>query len=126
MAITRPGRTYPRRLKWKQIRAECAKPTCEVTGVPLYVPSEDPEKLVYIGALDHICPERFLRRFAPGLDPHLPLNLITVCSSLHAKKRRAEDALFRSDLLTFRGELNRLEYPMERVDEALRFYGLMR
>lgn len=54
-------------------------------------------------------------------------NLLAVCSSgsnCHGKKRRAEIKLERGDVLGFLSELNRLKYPMDRVKEALRLYGL--
>lgn len=53
-------------------------------------------------AVHHLYPERFVRRWLRGANPHIPENLLTVCRSCHAKLTAAEAPLFAGNVLEFR------------------------
>ncbi len=53
------------------------------------------------------------------------MNLLTLCSGCHPKKRRAEDRLCnRTNIIGYLQEMNRIGFPMERVKKAMEFYGI--
>jgi len=74
-------------------------------------------------SLDHIFPRRWLIQF--GFNPHVIVNLISVCGRCHAMKKRAENYLFRADALTYVSQLAVHRWPMERVEVAAQYYGLV-
>jgi 5-methylcytosine-specific restriction endonuclease McrA len=71
--------------------------------------------------VDHIFPRRFLAK--RKLDPHVQVNLLSLCSSCHGKKKIAETRIFAGDVHGFMKGLNKIGYPMERVVAAARHYG---
>lgn len=100
-------------------------------------------------AVDHIIPAAIVAEFNKNLASHLerelsanqpklsisvsgslydaedPRNLLPVCSICHGRKRKAEILLEKGDVLGYTQEVNRIGYPMDRVKEALRLYGLL-
>jgi hypothetical protein len=70
--------------------------------------------------VDHVWPERFVRRFCIAADPHVLDNLVVITPSLHAKKTAIEYLIFRGDLLGYRRELNRLGFPQDMLDKAMK------
>jgi hypothetical protein len=135
--VKRLGRQYPRGKRWKEIKAK--RPTCcESTGESLIRPNTflDPWGFIAyagsfsnVGHVHHLVPERFLRTNCKGCDPHATVNLITVLPRIHSAATAAENRLFRKkgpDLIGFLSESNRAGIPMERLEAALRHYGLMR
>jgi hypothetical protein len=119
----------PKKRGWQSAQRAARRATCEVSGVSLFektgrktVSGED--VLVYVGVIDHIVPERYL--LWVKIPPHAPVNLMCVSSSVHGKKRAAEDAfLKRGDVLTFYNELNQQGWDMRRVEQAMSYAGLM-
>jgi len=107
----------PKRGKeWRAARTECnarnAEKRCGVCNGPLPRPQ-----------VDHIIPELFL--FQHGLlNVHALENLIAIHARCHGRKKTVEDLLFRGDKLGFLSGLRCLGWPMERVEAALKFYGL--
>lgn len=118
----------PRRSEWIRNRAATIPDLgakCPVSGEPLWqlVPGETFYK--FLGVVDHLVCERLVRSLKLGR-PHALINLLAVSKSAHSKKTAIEKHLEASDLLRFRQEIKALGWPMERVDAALRHYGLMR
>lgn len=77
-------------------------------------------RIVWRRAVDHLWPERFLRRFCKAADPHVIENLVCITSSLHAKKTAVEYLIFRADMVGYRRELNRLGFPPDKLDKAMK------
>jgi hypothetical protein len=126
---TRSGRKYPRRRLWIERRDAAfsrAGEYCEFSGEFLrhtYAdlgPKTGKVHWKWARAVDHIWPERFIRRFCIGADPHVPENLVCVSSALHAKKTAVEWRIFRGDMVGYRGELNRLGFAPELLDRAMK------
>jgi 5-methylcytosine-specific restriction endonuclease McrA len=78
----------------------------------------------YIGTeiLDHIFPRRFLLQL--GLEPNVQCNLASVCARCHGRKLKAEELLYRTDVLGFVRELRKLNWPLGMVREAAEQYGI--
>jgi hypothetical protein len=74
------------------------------------------------GVVDHIIPERIIRRFCSHADPHDPRNLVSVCVKCHGKKLRAERMLHAGNVLGFLQEVNRLGYDANAVNRAMHLY----
>lgn len=123
----RSGRKYPRKAAWLKQRDACyarAKANCEVSGESLghwgppnhagYLPWK------WRRACDHVIPERWVRRFCAGANPHIIENLAAVTPRIHAKKTAIEWRLFRGDMLGFKSELRKIGYPDEMVTRALK------
>jgi hypothetical protein len=107
----RSGRKYPRRKLWIERRDAAfarAASFCEITH----------ERLTK-RACDHLWPERWVRRWCPGADPHVLENLVVMTISLHAQKTAIEPLIFRGDMLGYRRELNRLGFPAGMLDNAM-------
>lgn len=136
----RAGRKYPRRTTWmnrRDLAFARAGAVCEVSGEYLFVTvhGEDCDgsgkncdcfdddnycRNVYRRACDHIFPERFVRRFCKGGDPHVLENLIVITPSLHAKKTAVEWRIFRGDLVGYQQELRRLGFDQTLLDKAMK------
>jgi len=120
----RSGRKYPRRRLWLQRRDEVfcrAGGRCEVTGEAiLFTKPGHPDQLLWKRAADHLYPERFVRRFCKGADPHVPENLVVITPALHAKKTAVEWRIFRGDMVGYRQELNRLGFDLALLDRAMK------
>jgi hypothetical protein len=71
--------------------------------------------------LDHILPRRFLLRFKKK--PHELVNLVSLCQVCHGQKKKAEYRLFAVDMISYVEELQRIQYPMNRLAEAAKHYG---
>ena len=63
----------------------------------------------------HVYPERWVRRWMPGADPHCMPNLLTVCNASHAELTAAERHLYSGNFLEFR----RLVEPLGITAETL-------
>jgi len=115
----------PRKLGWDKKRETALTTQCEVTG-QYFATVHNRKRITYLNrVVDHIVAERLAVK--SGKDPHARINLICIHANVHGRKRSAEDQLLKSgDMLTFLQELNRLDWPMDRVHTALRFYGLER
>lgn len=108
--MVRPFRKYPRGKYWKQqskLVWERAAGKCEVTGEPLKR-----------WACHHIIGERWARKMFPGSNVHVLGNLIAVTAQYHAKLTAIENHLKRADWLSFRTELYRWSFPLEKLDAA--------
>lgn len=72
-------------------------------------------------AWDHVCPARLA---AQGeVDPHDARNLMPVCVSHNNMKKKAERMLAAGNKLGFLTYLRQRNWPMERVEAALKIYG---
>lgn len=119
----RSGRKYPRKKSWLKQRDACyerAQDKCEVSGERLWTQSGPDAPIRFRRACDHVIPERFVRRFCPGANPHILENLAAVTPAIHARKTAVEWRLFRGDMLGFQAELRRIGYPDEMVTRALK------
>lgn len=72
--------------------------------------------------IHHILSRRWIEK--RGMNPHVPVNLISICKNDHAKILKIEDRLFAGDAYALVTGLRRLCFPMERFFEAARHYGL--
>ncbi len=119
-----PTLKRPRRGKeWKIKRLAAERDYCEICNIFLHIQLAD--KVVRTHPpIHHIIPESFLCRFAPGADPHVPVNLMCVCKSCHGNVLSIEAKLFRGDKLGFLQGLRERNWPMDRILAALAFYGL--
>lgn len=133
----RSGRKYARTANnWKAARDEAfqrAGDTCEITGDDLVVVKHGEDCTdgqcdafdegycvkQWRRAVDHLIPERWVRRFCKGCNPHVRENLYCVSSSLHAKKTAIEYLLFRGDKIGYLRELNRLGWSVEYYQAAV-------
>jgi HNH endonuclease len=73
-------------------------------------------------AIHHIIPRRWLE--ARGLPPHTEVNLMSLCDSCHGRCLMAETHLFAGDTHGFLIDMRRMGFPLERIFEVARFYGL--
>jgi hypothetical protein len=123
------GRKYPRRLKWVPERDAAfarAGRVCEVSGEPLG--REIPARFFparscfwkWERAADHIIPERYVRRFIKGANPHIKENLVVVTPVLHAKKTAIEPKLFEGDFIGFCMSARALGYDQVLIDRAIK------
>lgn len=129
------GRKYPRRAHWIERRNACfarAGEKCEISGDALRVKIEDappaPTQSV-IGnlplwqwkrAVDHLLPERWVRRFMPGADPHIMENLYCVSMRIHSMKTPIERRIYSGDFVGYCTELKRIGFTQEMIDAALK------
>jgi hypothetical protein len=121
------GRKYNRGKLWIERRDEAfrrAGNRCEVSGaeighwgVPDYGAKEIP--WVWKRAADHIIPERWIRQFMRGADPHLLENLIVITPKLHGQKWAVERRIYAGDWLAYIYELKKLGFEEARVKKAL-------
>jgi hypothetical protein len=128
----RAGRKYPRRSYWTKQRDVAfarAGEKCEVSGESLLfmktlgVNVRDREidvAFIYKRAADHVWPERFVRRFCKGCDPHVLENLVVITPSLHAQKTAIEWRIFRGDRIGYGQELRRLGFDQTLLDRAMK------
>jgi len=102
---------------WKARRQnaiELAKGKCEVCLQECKKPT-----------VDHIIPERFLRRYFAGKDPHHLINIIVCDAKCHGAKTGIDRRFWRGpDLVGFVTELGLKNWPMGRVRLAFEFYGI--
>lgn len=135
--LTRPKAAKtrrPRRKEWKHQRdivvslwfgLKC--PVCKEVPLWVWPPSSSGQggRWLCVAKVDHLIAERIIRKWHLG-KPHSLINLLPVCAGCHSKKTAIEKHLEASDLLRFRQEVNRLGWPMDKIDNALRHFGLMR
>lgn len=131
--LTRPKAAKtrrPRRREWNSQRAIVVSlwfglkcPVCK--EAPLWILKTEGGSWLCVAKVDHLVAERIIRKWHLG-KPHALINLLPCCAGCHSKKTAIEKHLEASDLLRFRQEVNRIGFPMDKVDNALRFYGLMR
>lgn len=120
-----PTLQRPRRGKeWKIARAAAERDYCEACNCFLHVQLTSGEVVRVRPPIHHIIAEAFLRRFAPDANPHLPVNLLCVCKTCHGHVLSIEARLFRGDKLGFLAGLRELNWPMERIETAMKSYGL--
>ena len=96
MKVLISGRKYPRGQSWDEARAVCflrygfVCVACGGTGLDC----------------DHVFPERFVRFYLKGKDPHDPNNLVAICKLSHGKKTGADRLLWKGpDFMGFRQRL---------------------
>ena len=129
----RLGRKYPRRSLWIERRDAVftrAGETCEVSGDPLghYDPvleGDPPEEADFSRwkwrrAVDHLFPERWIRRFIPGADPHILENLYCVSMRIHSMKTPVERRIYSGDFVGYCTELRRIGFTQYMIDRALK------
>jgi hypothetical protein len=123
------GRKYPRRIKWIPQRDEAferAGKVCEISGDPLgrQVPERFyPPRETYwewARAADHLIPERYVRRFIKGADPHIAENIFVITPALHARKTACEPRLYTGDFIGFCQDLRRLGWDQFVIDQAVK------
>lgn len=73
--------------------------------------------------IDHIFPVRFMLPLKHN--PHVEVNLISVCGSCHGRKLRHEDKIFCGNIHDFIAGMNTIGYPLQRVVAAARHYGFL-
>ncbi len=117
----RPGRLYPRRLKWRKARLTARRWYCEVCKNATFKVSGG--KIRNLGICHHIVSERWVRKFAKGCDPHDGNNLAWLCKFCHGRVAAAEPYLFTGNRLEFLRIHRVIGFPMERGEKALGFYG---
>ena len=134
--VHRDGRYHKRSGKeWISARDasfERAGGICEVSGEDLFlvIHGEDCTdgncqlfdegycRTVWRRACHHIIAERYVRKFFPGVSPHIAENLVAVTTSLHSRLTAAENRLFKADWLGYRRELHRLGMDLAILDRA--------
>lgn len=128
------GRKYPRRAHWIQQRDKAfarAGEKCEISGDPLRVLRHGEDcmgdncvryhcKLVWKRAVDHLFPERWVRRWMPGADPHITENLFCVSMRVHSMKTGVERRIYSADVIGYYTELRRIGFAQEMIDTALK------
>jgi hypothetical protein len=121
------GRKYPRRKLWidrRDAAFERAGDRCEISGEMLCEPTIDYKTggsfMTWHRACDHLIPERFVRRWFVGADPHIPENLFVITERLHAKKTMAERRLHFADFIGYEMELRLLGWSKHQVSKALK------
>ena len=107
----------------KQLLFRCSRIFCEVCNARYGQIVVNKSFLTVKQCLDHIFPVRLLSFMK--MDPHLEVNILSVCGTCHGKKLPFEDKLFRGDSASFIQGLNQIGYPMERVRAAAEFYGFV-
>ena len=114
------GRWYSRRVQFTERQREAIArdgEICPITGLATAVIVAG--KKSYFRAVDHLWPEKWVRSFCKGADPHVLSNLMCIHNSLHARKTRAERYLYAGNLLSFKQEMIRLGYEWSRFETAL-------
>jgi len=121
----RPGSAPSRGAGWQRARKAVSGQPCAMCGSKSESPRLTASGLrVFAHPVDHIIPARLIHHHQLG-DPHARVNLLTLCSGCHAKKRKAEDRLCnRTNIVGWLQELNRIGFPMGRVKRAMAFYGI--
>jgi hypothetical protein len=131
------GRKYPRRKYWIQRRDkvfERADRTCEISGDDLFVVKHGEDctdgqcdgfddgycKFKWKRAVDHLFPERWIRRFIPGADPHCYENLHCVSMRIHSMKTSVERRIYSGDFIGYCTELRRIGFQQHMIDCALK------
>ena len=98
----------------KVIRMMSGQSHCEVCKKTYKELDED---LLFIRQnLDHIFPRRFLSHW--HLNPHDRLNIISLCGRCHGKKKKAEDCLWRGDVIGYLKALQHSGWPMSYIWRA--------
>ena len=113
------GRSYPRgRFTDRQLQAFARDgKVCPITGLPMYLSCGHHQ--IKKRACHHLWPEKWVRTFCKGADPHILENLLTIHPSLHAKCTAAERFLYAGNLLSFKQEMIRLGYDWALFERAL-------
>lgn len=118
----------PKKDGWQEARA--AKGACEVCGKSTIEKKERVGEDLSLNAwevnnahVDHIIPERMILQLCPEMDPHHKINQMTLDSSCHGIKTGADRLFCKGDKLRFLQRLRENNWPMERVEAALQFYG---
>lgn len=75
--------------------------------------------------VDHIVGFSIIRHFASAMEPDSQINYMSLCRPCHIIKTHADRHLYQGDLLRFRGLLNSNNWPMDRVESALKYYGFV-
>lgn len=120
----RSGRWYSRRKHFaaqRELAFARDGESCRVSGQPLkfaVVSGDVPGKIMWNRACDHVYPERWLRRFLPGADPHILENLLTIHPSIHGQKTAAEVHLYSGNGVGFYAEMTRIGYSREFFSKA--------
>lgn len=123
------GRKYPRRGRWIQQRDVAfarAGEKCEISGDDLGFWEEptgkDKSKIKWKWrrAVDHLFPERYIRRFFHGADPHISENLFCVSSRIHSMKTPVERRIYSGDFVGYCTELRRIGFQQWMIDRALK------
>jgi 5-methylcytosine-specific restriction endonuclease McrA len=116
----------PKKKGWKSARKKFVVAECEHCGAQLNRHGiGSPCKAIALrfgGAVDHIVPERLA--LLTKKNPHDPVNLMCLARPCHGIKTVADWHLCRGDKAKFLEILRKYNWPMERVEAALTFYGL--
>jgi 5-methylcytosine-specific restriction endonuclease McrA len=72
--------------------------------------------------VDHIVPYRLMVQW--NLEANALVNLLTTCDTCHARKTNTEVRLLKGDVVGFKRELFRVNYPEDRVRAAFAFAGI--
>lgn len=112
-----PGRS-PSRKGWRRLRGVGLTATCEVESC-----GKDLSQPGVRRHVDHIVPERLIRRMKLG-NPHRRENLQCLCASCHGYKLQADHKLCLGDKLGYLGILQAHNFDLQRVERALRLYQL--
>lgn len=123
------GRKYSRGGKWIERRDEAfarADRTCEISKEPLgrWIPERTypPREAFWRWerAADHLIPERYVRRFIKGGDPHIAENVFVITPALHARKTACESRLYSGDFVGFCQDLRILGWDQTVIDTAVK------
>jgi hypothetical protein len=123
------GRKYPRRKHWIEQRDKVfarAGKVCEISGdalgVEIITPMGSNPKLKWKWkrAVDHLIPERMVRRWWKGADAHILENLYCVSMRIHAMKTPVERRLYAGDFVGYKSELIRIGWTEEQIERALK------
>lgn len=132
--IRRPSRKWfgskPKKEGWKDAREPAVKTVCEVCGASTVVKRQELDDNlnsniwdVNTAHIDHVVPERMVLKLTDQ-NPHEPVNLMSLDAQCHGIKTSADRHLCKGDRLSFLQVLRENQWPMERVEEALKFYGM--
>lgn len=112
-----PG-SGPSRNGWKKHRVAALQGSCEVESCRADFKQSGARRHV-----DHIVPARLIRRLRAG-NPDRRENLQCICGTDHGYKLQADHKLCLGDRLGYLQILREHHFDMERVDRALKLYGL--
>ena len=120
----------PKKEGWAEAREAAVKQTCEVCEESTLIEKSalDDEMnfnywTVNTAHVDHVVPERLILKLTQQ-NPHEPVNLMSLDQRHHGIKTSADRLLCKGDRLGFLQILRTNNWPMERVEAALAFYGM--
>lgn len=120
----------PKKQGWTDAREPAVKSVCEVCGESTIVKKQELDENLNFNIwdvnsahIDHVVPERLVLKLTDQ-NPHELVNLMSLDSSCHGTKTSADRHLCRGDKLRFLQVLRENGWEMQRVEAALKYYGM--